>query len=185
METVLAGQNEINSIKASANDFLGDAGRFRPDPAVIKASVLGKNMTERDCALLASTMRVRRLGPGERLVNEGDSDTRLFLLAAGNLSVIKGRADEETQVSIMSPGECAGTRAFVDRTPRKASLQAIGTTIVYSLNPESIESLVDSDLDVAYKFMRALFSVTHTNLLRVKQEREQLTNYINRSGGRY
>lgn len=99
--------------------------------------------------------------------------------------MIKGSAEEETQVSAMSQGECAGTRAFVDRTPRKASLQAIGAATIYALKPEAIEGLADTHPKVAYKFMRALFSVTHSNLLRVKQEREQLTNYIHRCGGRY
>jgi len=33
----------------------------------------------------------------------------------------------------MTAGECAGTRAFVDRSPRKATLRAIGDATVYML----------------------------------------------------
>ena len=168
-----------------ANARFGDPRGFRPDAVVVKESVLGKEMTMRECGLLASIMTAHTLAPDERLVNEGDSDTRLFLLATGNLAVIKCSTDQEVQASRMSQGECAGTRAFVDRTPRKASLQSIGESVVYALEPEAIENLANTDPKVAYKFMRALFSVTHSNLLRVKQEREHLTNYISRSGGRY
>jgi CRP-like cAMP-binding protein len=178
-------ENQTATGKIAAGERVVDRAQFRADPSVIKASVLGKDLTVSECTLLANIMSVRSLSAGDRLVNEGDSDTRLFLLAAGSLAVIKGSAVEESQVSTMTQGECAGTRAFVDRTPRKASLQAIGRAIVYALKPEAIESLAETDPKVAYKFMRALFSVTHSNLLRVKHEREQLTNYISRSSGRY
>jgi len=85
----------------------------------------------------------------------------------------------------MKEGECAGTRAFVDRTPRKATLRSIGNTTVYTLTPDAFESLLDSQPRLVYKVMRSLFRVTHTNLMRMNQETEQLSNYINKTQGRY
>lgn len=85
----------------------------------------------------------------------------------------------------MSPGEVAGTRAFVDRTPRKATLRAKGEATVYTLEPETFESLLEEQPRIVYKVMRGLFRITHSNLLRMNQEKEQLSNYINKSGGRY
>ncbi|MEO7623880.1 MAG: Crp/Fnr family transcriptional regulator, partial [Gallionella sp.] len=82
-------------------------------------------------------------------------------------------------------GECAGTRAFVDRTPRKATLRAIGKATVYTLTPDSFDSLVDANPRLVYKVMRALFRNTHANLMRMNQESEQLSNYIQKSQGRY
>jgi CRP-like cAMP-binding protein len=85
----------------------------------------------------------------------------------------------------MKEGECAGTRAFVDRTPRKATLRSIGNTTVYTLTPDAFESLLDSRPRLVYKVMRSLFRVTHSNLMRMNQETEQLSNYINKTQGRY
>ncbi|HGX94201.1 MAG TPA: Crp/Fnr family transcriptional regulator, partial [Candidatus Tenderia sp.] len=38
---------------------------------------------------------------------------------------------------------------------------------------------------IVYKVMRGLFRITHANLLRMNQEKDQLSNYISKSGGRY
>ena len=85
----------------------------------------------------------------------------------------------------MTKGECAGTRAFVDRTPRKATLRAIGNATIYTLTPDAFESLLDSHPRIVYKVMRALFRVTHSNLMRMNQESRELANYITKTHGRY
>ena len=85
----------------------------------------------------------------------------------------------------MQSGECAGTRAFVDRSPRQATLRAIGPATVYTMLPERFETLLESHPRIVYKVMRALFRTTHINLVRIFQETEQLTNYITKTGGRY
>jgi CRP/FNR family cyclic AMP-dependent transcriptional regulator len=85
----------------------------------------------------------------------------------------------------MKVGECAGTRAFVDRAPRRATLKAVGDTTVYTLTPETFETLLDSNPRIVYKVMRGLFRITHMNLMRMNVETQQLSNYINKTGGRY
>lgn len=185
MNVMYTEANQTGIDDTAINGGSIDRVKFCPDATIIKNSALGDELTIRECELLAAIMNVRHLAPGERLVNQGDRDTRLFLLAAGTLAVITGDVGQERHIYTMTRGECRGTRAFIDNTPRKASLQAIDAATVYTLKPESIEELVKTDADVAYKFMRALFRVTHANLMRVKQEREQLANYISHSGGRY
>ena len=156
-----------------------------PDGSVIKASVLGEELNGAECDLLAAIMEVRHLRPGECLVTEGDVDNRLVLLAAGKISVLSNVDGHEIGVYTMSRGECAGTRAFVDGTPRKATLEAIDGATVYTLKPEVLESCIDRHPTMAYRMMRGLFRATHSNLMRANQERQQLTNYITRACGRY
>lgn len=73
----------------------------------------------------------------------------------------------------------------VDRTPRKATLRAIGNATVYSLTPDAFDTVVDAHPRLAYKVMRALFRVTHANLMRMNQESQQLSNYIHKTQGHY
>ena len=80
----------------------------------------------------------------------------------------------------MKVGECAGTRAFVDRAPRRATLTAVGNTTVYTLSPEDFESLLETQPRIVYKVMRGLFRTTHANLMRMN-----VSNCINKTGGRY
>jgi CRP-like cAMP-binding protein len=156
------------------------------DYKLIGKSSVCAEITEDEAKTLASIMGVRELKDGELLVSEGDAVQTLFILASGKLGVISADTHgKESLVHTMTAGECAGTRAFVDRTPRKATLRAIGNATVYTLTPEAFETVVDAHPRLAFKVMRALFRVTHANLMRMNQESQQLSNYINKSQGRY
>jgi len=158
----------------------------RVDPCVVSESSLGTELDETECQVLAETMRVRTLCDGEVLVTEGAADNSLFILASGRLAVAHdGVGDKETVVYKMSPGECAGTRAFVDGTGRKATLRAIGDVTVYALQPEAFEALLQPHALLVYKVMRALFRITHSNLMRMNRESKELTNYFLKTRGRY
>jgi CRP-like cAMP-binding protein len=156
------------------------------DYRLIGKSSVCSEISEDEAKTLAAIMGVRQLKDDELLVSEGDADQSLYILASGKLGVISASAEgKENLVHIMKEGECAGTRAFVDRTPRKATLRAIGNATVYSLTPEAFDTVVDAHPRLAYKVMRALFRVTHANLMRMNQESQQLSNYIHKSQGRY
>ena len=151
----------------------------------VRTSSLGAELYEEEAKTLAGIMGVRRLKDGELLIKEGTADHTLFILAEGKLAVISNVDGKETAVYTMTEGECAGTRAFVDRTPRKATLRAIGDAVIYTLTPGAFESLLDSHPRIVYKVMRALFRVTHSNLMRMNQESRELANYITKTHGRY
>jgi CRP/FNR family cyclic AMP-dependent transcriptional regulator len=155
------------------------------DYKLVRNSSLGAELHEDEARNLAAKMGVHHLKDGELLVSEGAADQTLFILVSGKLGVISAADGQEHLVHTMQEGECAGTRAFVDRTPRKATLRAIGKATVYTLTPDSFDSLVDANPRLVYKVMRALFRNTHANLMRMNQESEQLSNYIQKSQGRY
>lgn len=157
----------------------------RVDENVVRASTLGDELDKNESIALASIMGARRLHDGELLVAENTADHALYLLAEGRLEVLSKTDGQDIIVYTMSQGECAGTRAFVDRTPRRATLRAAGDTTVYTLERQPFESLLMKHPSVVYKVMRALFRITHANLMRMNQETEQLSNYINKSHGRY
>ena len=154
-------------------------------PHLVRNSTLGAELYEEEARTLAGIMGVRRLRDNELLISEGGAESTLFVLAEGKLAVISNTDDKEVVVYTMTEGECAGTRAFVDRTPRKATLRAVGDATVYTLTPDAFETLLDSHPRIVYKVMRALFRVTHTNLMRMNQESQELAKYITKTGGRY
>lgn len=148
-------------------------------------SSLGTELDDEECEALAEIMGAKTLRDGETLVSEGASDSALYLLGAGQLAVTNAAGDEEIVAYVMREGECAGTRAFVDGTQRKATLRAIGTTTVYTLKPEAFESLLEKHPRIVYKVMRALFRTAHANLMRMNVQSAELTKYITRTKGRY
>lgn len=157
----------------------------KPDFEKIGASVLGGELTLKECQVLSEIMGAVTLKDGETLVSESGTEHTLFVLVEGKLKVMSESEGQIKHVYTMKPGEVAGTRAFVDRTPRKATLQADGAATVYTLEPDAFESLLDKHPRIVYRVMRSIFRITHSNLLRMNQETEQLTNYINKTHGRY
>lgn len=155
------------------------------NPQRLRNSTLGAELYEDEAKTLAGIMGAVRLKDGQLLVSEGGKEHTLFVLAEGRLGVISNSDGKEVVVYTMTEGECAGTRAFVDRTPRKATLRALGDAVVYTLTPDAFETLLDSHPRIVYKVMRALFRVTHSNLMRMNQESQELAKYITKTGGRY
>ena len=155
------------------------------DPQKIKESFLGKELDSSEISKLQSLLTVHSLTDGDVLAEEGNADRRLYLLAGGRIEVLSRQHGELEHVYLMSPGEFAGTRAFVDSVPRQATLRARGDAVVYGLEPDDLEQLVESQPRLVYKVMRALFRITHVNLMRMNQEAQELANYVFKRGGRY
>jgi CRP/FNR family cyclic AMP-dependent transcriptional regulator len=157
----------------------------KPDPKAIRQTSLGVELDDEECRIIAASMNVRHLEDGELVVKEGEADNTLFVLIEGKLAVTGTVLGQELVVYTMKPGECAGTRAFVDRTPRKATLRSVGKTTVYTLKPEAFEAMLETHPRIVYKVMRALFRITHTNLMRMNLESQELVNYVSKMRGRY
>jgi CRP-like cAMP-binding protein len=149
------------------------------------ASAIGNELSKDECNILSSVMEIKKLKDKEVLSKEGDPACTLYILIDGKLDLYNDKEGKSNVIYTLKKGECAGTRAFIDRTPRKASLVANGDTTVYTLEPESFETLIDANPHIIYKVMRALFRSTHANLIRMNQEARQLSNYISKTQGRY
>jgi CRP-like cAMP-binding protein len=152
---------------------------------VLAESALGSELDKAECDVLATKMGIQALHAGETLVREGEARRTLFVLAEGRLNVCKQVGGNEETVYQMRIGECAGTRAFIDGSVRKAALCADTDGTVLTLEPEAFESLIDSQPRLVYKLMRAIFRITHANLMRVNLETAELRNYMLKTGGRY
>ena len=152
---------------------------------LVRASALGEELDKTEAQILADLMASREMMDGETLVREGGSERTLFVLVEGQLAVSNFRYGDEQVSYVMNKGECAGARSFVDAMPRRATLRAMGPATVYTLDPERFETLIDSHPRIVYKVMRAMFRITHANLLRMNQETQLLTEYVTKTHGRY
>ncbi len=152
---------------------------------LVRASALGDELDKPEAQTLAALMTSRTVKDGEILVREGGPERTLYVLAAGQLAVSNVRDGNDQVAYVMNKGECAGARSFVDAMPRRTSLRALGPATVHALEPDRFETLIDSHPRIVYKVMRAMFRITHANLLRMNQEAQQLTDYVTKTHGRY
>ena len=151
----------------------------------VAQSTLGAELDADECDALAERMGVQTLKQGEVLIREGEQRRSLFILAKGRLNVCKLVGQQEETVYQMRIGECAGTRAFIDGSSRRAALCADTDCTVLTLEPNDFETLLDSHPRLVYKVMRAIFRITHSNLMRMNLESAEMRNYLMKSGGRY
>ena len=141
----------------------------------IKNSELGKYLSDGDCRALAIVMNVRDLDDGEVLVNEGEMDNTLFFVTSGCLKVSSMVNGRKKIVNTMKPGDCAGIRSFVERTPRQVTLRAKGPTMVYTIRPDDLELLLETHPRQVYNFMRGLFRMLNINLERMHEKIRRLS----------
>ncbi|NEX20823.1 cyclic nucleotide-binding domain-containing protein [Thiorhodococcus mannitoliphagus] len=152
---------------------------------ILAQSALGTELDDQELTTLSERLGLATLAADEDLVREGDERRTLFILAEGRLNVWKKVGIAEEVVYQMRAGECAGTRAFIDGSPRKAGLRAEGPAEVLMLEPEDFEAMIDTHPRIVFKVMRCIFRITHSNLMRMNLESAEMRNYVLRTGGRY
>ena len=153
---------------------------------VLQTSRLAPDLSPPECAVLAAVCTVHRLADGEVLVHEGKADSRLHVVASGELAVVRGiESQERVPIATIHPGELAGELGFVDGAVRHASLVAVGPTDVLSLERDRLESLLDAHGAVVYHVMRAIVRSVHEIQRRLSLQAVELTNYIYKQHGRY
>ena len=152
----------------------------------LQVSRLASDLSPAECAILANVCTLRQLADGEVLVHEGKADSRLHVVASGELAVVRGiESQERVPIATIHPGELAGELGFVDGAVRHASLVGVGPTAVLSLERDSLESLLDAHGVVVYHVMRAIVRSVHEIQRRLSLQAVELTNYIYKQHGRY
>jgi CRP-like cAMP-binding protein len=152
----------------------------------LAATRFASELDPREQDIVADVLTLRDLSDGEVLVHEGASDSHLYVVVRGALSVVKnaGRPDAVT-FNMLTPGDLAGELAFLDNAERYASLVAKGDVRVLGLARERLEGLLSSHPEIVYKVMRAIVRVVHEIQRRLAMQQAELTNYIYKQHGRY
>ena len=154
--------------------------------AALRASKLATDLTDDDLPVLAALVDVRDLADGEVLVREGSADDRLYVVASGQVGVVKYLdSDACLTVATLRAGALAGEMGFVDGTPYHSSLVALGNARVLGLARERLESLLASHPAVVYHVMRGIIRVAHETQRRLADQAVELSNYVYKQHGRY
>ena len=159
------------------------------DQALVEAlhkSCLGAALSAAQARTLADSLAFRDLSPGEILVREGTSDDHLYVIVKGALGVVKSAGTPEAlTLFALSTGDLVGELGFIDETPHYASLVAIGPTVVFALEREKLEALLQHHPEIVYRVMCAIIRAVHQIQRRLSMQSVELTNYIYKQHGKY
>lgn len=98
--------------------------------------------------LIAGSMRIVSVVPGEQLLREGDPARSMFVVYEGELEIFKqGTGGVEHKLAILTPGDCVGEMSLIDIQPRSATARACGAATLYVLDLSEIAKLYRSDVE--------------------------------------
>jgi CRP-like cAMP-binding protein len=153
---------------------------------VLRVSVLGKELSGEEAQILADLIRLHSLKDGEIVCDEGQADSKLYVVISGALNVSKrDPAGGWSNLYAMTHGDLVGELSFIDETPHYAALRAAGPTEVFSLDRRDLETLLETHPRIAYKVMRAIMRTVHGILRRMSVQAVELQNYIYKQHGKY
>jgi len=152
----------------------------------IKNTVLGKELSDDQCALLAGVCGQRHIPSGELLFAEGERSDTLYIIVEGKLAVTRdtGRGFPDT-LHLLESGQLAGESGFLDGSPHSATLKAVGDTRVVTLDRAHLESLLIDHPILVYKVMRAIVRSVREIVRRMNRQHTELMTYINPNFGRF
>lgn len=153
---------------------------------LIQHSSLINDLSKDQCSALSSIATIRTLEDREILIEQGQSDESLHIVASGALAVERATSGGDTvTLHILKSGDLAGEMGFVDGTDHTATLRAMGPTSVVSISRQDLESMLPNKPEVVYGLMRGIIRTAHRILREMNLQSIELSNYITKVHGRY
>jgi hypothetical protein len=97
--------------------------------ALLAQAPLFAALSQEDREHLGETARIHTYQPGEFIVREGEMATGCFIIASGQVEVLRGGASAQpTVLARLGAGDFFGEMAVIDDHPRSASVRALEAT---------------------------------------------------------
>lgn len=125
------------------------------DTTFLKRFPLFYGLDQDDLAVAEEHMYEARLGPGERLFEEGDSSGYVCFLIDGVLEVLKkNSSNEEVCLAEIHMGQSIGEMSLVDDMERSASVRSVGQSRIQILTKKGFELIESQHPTIAVVMLR-------------------------------
>lgn len=152
----------------------------------IKASSLGSELSDAQCAKLAGVAAACAIRDGEFLIEEGQKDEAIHILVDGHMEAVARTAGGDwVTLQLLREGDMVGEMGFIDGVEHSASLRALGNCELIRLERDSFEELLKTDPELTYMVMRAIVREVHRILRGMNTQYMEMSNYISKQHGRY
>ena len=140
---------EVLDFTERAINRLADTPPAAGDPSAIDTETY-KALTE-----LADKMLAENYNERDTIIREGDPGDKFYLIRHGTVEVIAG-ADAEV-VATLGEGDFFGEAALLTGEPRNASVVAKDEVVLYSLDKENFQHVLDASAPFSTELRKALF----------------------------
>jgi len=112
-------------------------------------------LPEDDLARLSNGITEVTLANGETLFDEGNEADKAYVIAEGELEILKESGGRKVRIAVSGPGDVVGEMALLTGEPRNAGARAISPVRLIAIP----RSCLDDVLATSVQANRALFSV--------------------------
>src|SRR5713101_5273236 len=120
-----------------------------------RAEEMFPTLTPAQIARLATHGRVRRVAPGEVLLEAGEKIAQFFVVTAGRIEVVRRTATGEELVAIEGPGQFSGEVSMLSGRRGFVTFRAMEAAEVIEIHREELLTLVQTDSELSDILMRA------------------------------
>ena len=97
-----------------------------------------------------------RYEDGEVIYHQGDTGDAMYAIQSGKVEVIQRRGDKEFCLAELGGGDLFGEMALFGEGKRSATVRAVGTVWVYTLERDSLLRRIHEDPSMAFKLIQQL-----------------------------
>ena len=116
-----------------------------------------EELTEIELEVLAGIMKPKSVGADRLICSEGEEGKSFFVIADGQVSIIKSvKGGEEQVLTELGPGSVIGEMSLLDGGRRSASVKAIGNCVVLEVNKEEFDALYQASSPFALRFVERI-----------------------------
>jgi len=155
-----------SAMERAENQLLAKHGREKAVAQNLstKDFALCQDFTPKEIIEIEALLKARNYRTGDVVLQVGDPSTELFFLKRGKVSVIvENKEGQRHRVVTYSPGMAFGEVAFLDRSPRSASVQADTDIECVVLDAVSFDVLTAARSPLAIKLLRNIaIEFSHT-----------------------
>jgi CRP-like cAMP-binding protein len=160
--------------KPEIAEELMDYCRNRLIGNVLNTSPLFKHFDTMARYTLIERFSRKSFQPGQRLIEEGQSGTGLFVIASGEAQVSVKREGENVIVATLKPGEVAGEIALLNDQPTTATVTAAGRVGALFLPRDEFQKILAAHPQAA-EYLKSL-SADRLNASRAAREATEVTD---------
>ena len=114
----------------------------------------------------------RRLAPGDKLFDEGDAGSSMYVIQSGQVRLGRKVGETEVAVALLGHGEVFGEMAVLEDLPRTATAVATEESVVVEVTKPLFEQMVRENGEVALRILRKLSA-------RLREADRQINTFLN------
>jgi signal transduction histidine kinase len=126
------------------------------DCAQLRRVPLFAELSEEDLDGLTSNAEAVDLAAGDLLATQGEPGDAMFVIATGELQVVKRSRSSDVPIAVVGPGEIVGEMSIFEQQPRNASVRAITPARVIRIDGDEILEILRTRPSATLSMLRTM-----------------------------